>query len=184
VVLGGGPIGSAPINSFTSRPLSYDKPVALFGGDDAEAAPRIQVATFFERALIERLSGAPDELRTLDRRGFEQLVAELFDGLGYDVELTARTKDGGKDIIALSKREVEIRLLIQCKRPDIGNPVRVHTVRELLGVKVDDGASKAILATTTHFTPEARQFIERHKWSLEGKDFNGINDWISSYLKK
>ena len=38
-------------------------------------------------------------------RILEEMIAEIFSGLGYDVELTKRTRDGGKDIIALRKRD-------------------------------------------------------------------------------
>ena len=109
-------------------------------------------------------------------------VAELFNGFGYEVELTKRTRDGGKDVIAIRRKEVETRFLVECKRPDPGNPVGVSTVRELYGVKADDGASKAILATTTYLTPDAKLFIERHRWELEAREYDAIHEWISTYL--
>ncbi|MDP3589782.1 MAG: restriction endonuclease [Methylobacter sp.] len=142
----------------------------------------IEVASFVDRALLERLRQFPDDLRVIDRRKFEQLVAELFSGFGYEVELTQRTRDGGKDIIAIKRHEVDVRFLIECKRPDPGNPIRVGTVRELYGVKIDDGATKAILATTTYFTPDAKLFSEKHQWELELKDFEAIKGWIEHYL--
>ena len=144
----------------------------------------IQVASLFERVLIERLQRQPDDLRTMDRRRFEELIAELFFGFGYEVELTKRTRDGGKDIIAVKRAEVQTRFLIECKRPDPGNPVGVSTVRELYGVKVDDGASKAIIATTTYFTADAKAFSERHKWELETREFDDIHEWINKYLAR
>ncbi len=144
--------------------------------------PTIKVASFFERALIARLQQFPDDLRFMDRRRFEELVAELFVGFGYEVELTKRTRDGGKDIIAIKRREVDLRFLIECKRPDTSNKIDVGTVRELYGVKSDDPASKAILATTGYFTRDARLFFERHRWELEPKDFDSIQEWIGQYL--
>jgi restriction system protein len=118
----------------------------------------------------------------MNRRRFEHLVAELFNGFGYEVELTKQTRDGGKDIIAVKRAELDLRFLIECKRPDPGDPIGVSTVRELYGVKVDDGATKAILATTTHFTPDAVVFSERNKWELELKDYDAIKEWITKYL--
>jgi len=113
---------------------------------------------------------------------FEEIVAEIFSGFGYEVELTQRTRDGGKDIIAIRQTEVNLRFLIECKRPDPGNHVGVSVVRELYGVKIDDGATKAILATTTHLSNDAKLFIKKHQWELEAKEYNGILDWIKSYL--
>ena len=125
----------------------------------------------------------PDDLRVIDRRCFEELVAELFVGFGYEVELTRRTRDGGKDIVAIRRREVNSKYLIECKRPDPGNPIGISTVRELYGVKVDDGATKAILATTTYFTTDAKLFFDKHRWELEPRDFDDIHDWIDEYLR-
>jgi len=108
-------------------------------------------------------------------------VAFLFDNFGYEVELTGKTRDGGRDIIALQKKEVLTKYLIECKRPDPGNKIGIRPVRELYGVKVDEGASKAILATTSYFTKDANLFMERHKWELEPRDFDGVMDWIEHY---
>jgi restriction endonuclease Mrr len=145
--------------------------------------PILEVVSLFDRELIRQLSQEPNQLRTIGRRDFERLVAELFSGFGYEVELTQRTRDGGKDIVAIRRCEVETRFLVECKRPDPGNVIGVSTVRELYGVKSDEGASKAILATTTYFSPDARQFSERHKWELELRDFEAIHSWIRQYLQ-
>jgi hypothetical protein len=179
MIYGASPYGSAP---YGSEPLGLDFH-ATFNVDRVDTAPSIiEVASFVDRDLIEQLRKYPDNLRTIDRRLFEELVAELFCGFGYEVELTKRTRDGGKDIVAIRRREVETRFLIECKRPDPGNAISVSTVRELYGVKVDEGASKAILATTTYFSADAKQFFEKHRWELEPRDYHAVHDWISEYL--
>ena len=132
--------------------------------------------------LIRFFAARPDQLKTIDRRKFEELVAELFSGFGFEVELTAQTKDGGKDIVAVKRRPFHQRFLIECKRPNPGNPVTVAQVRQLLGVKHHEKASKAILATTTHFSCDAKLFLSEHHWELEGKDFDGLLEWIEDYL--
>jgi len=145
--------------------------------------PLIEVVSFVDRALIERLYRDPGELKVIERRRFEELVAELFAGFGYEVELTKRTRDGGKDIVAIKRREVDVRFLIECKRPDPGNPVAVGTVRELLGVKNDERATKAIVATTSYFTPDALQFEARNQWDLELRDYEGVREWLDYYMR-
>jgi HJR/Mrr/RecB family endonuclease len=175
------------VRSYAYGSRAYgDNPVGLsatFNLDEQTGSKSIiQIASLVDRALIERLQQYPDDLRVIDRHRFEQLIAELFSGFGYEVELTQRTRDGGKDIIAIKRSEIDLRFLIECKRPDPGNPVGIKTVRELYGVKVDDGASKAILATTTYFSPDAKIFSEKHRWELELKDFEAINGWIAKYL--
>lgn len=133
--------------------------------------------------LVKELAVTPERLKTIDRRTFEQLIAFLFEGFGYEVELTQQTRDGGRDIIAVKKVELSTKYLIECKRPDPGNVVGVRPVRELYGVKSDEGASKAVLATTTHFSKDAKVFMERHRWELELRDYDGIIDWITQYLQ-
>lgn len=176
-MLGFGALGSHALGEFP-RDFSHD-----FDLQDGESGSSIiETASLFERALIARLQEFPEDMRTMDRRRFEHLIAELFSGFGYEVELTKRTRDGGKDIVAIKRAELDLRFLIECKRPDPGNPIGVSTVRELYGVKADDEASKAILVTTTYFTPDAKAFSDRHKWELELRDYDAIREWISRYL--
>lgn len=177
MLLNGGPLNSAPLNG------SYL--LARFELESRkDSGSIIQISSLADRALIERLQKYPNDLRIINRRLFEEVVAEIFAGLGYEVELTKRTRDGGKDIIAIKKTEVNLRFLIECKRPDPGNGVGISTVRELYGVKIDDGATKAILATTTYLSPDAKIFIEKHRWELEGREYDGVLDWISTYLSQ
>jgi hypothetical protein len=144
----------------------------------------LEVTNGVGRALVDRLSKHPDELRTMDRRLFEEFVAELFHGFGYEVELTKRTRDGGRDVIAIKDAEAAVRYLIECKRPDPGKPLGIGAVRNLYGVLKDEQATKGILATTAFFTREARLFFDRHKWELEPKDYDGLLKWIKMYTKQ
>lgn len=143
----------------------------------------IDISSQINDKLIKHFAKHPNELKQINRRLFEELIAELFDGFGFNVELTKKTRDGGRDIVAIKSTEVNLKYLIECKRPDPNNVVGIRPVRELFGVKQDEKASKAILATTTYFSPDALQFFERNKWELEPKDFEGINNWIADYLK-
>jgi HJR/Mrr/RecB family endonuclease len=171
---GSGPFGSGPFGGEFEAAFDIEEPV--------QGESPLVVASRLNHALIARLHCDEHALRTLDRRFFEELVAELFQGFGYDVELTQQTRDGGKDIIAVRRREVDVRFLIECKRPDPGNPVRVSTVRELLGVKHSEGATKAILATTSFLSPDARVLVEKHRWELEAREYEAVREWIAAYL--
>jgi restriction endonuclease len=75
------------------------------------------------RRMIRNVKAEPRELLTLDSRQFEELVAELWRRLGYEIELTAKTKDNGRDIIAVRKVEASVRFLIECKRYSPSNKV-------------------------------------------------------------
>ena len=135
--------------------------------------------------IIEKIAINPRLIYDFDGYGFEKFMAELFDGLGYLVEQTTKTRDGGVDILAVKNIDnVSLRFLIECKKYSERKKVGVSLVRSLFGVKHHIGASKAIIATTSRFTKPAVDFAEAHKWDLELKDFDGIMHWINLYLKK
>lgn len=178
--LGSVPLGAGPAFAIGERIATFD----VAAPSEALGPSLIEVVSFVDRALIERMYRNPSDLRTIDRRHFEEVVAEIWSGFGYEVELTKRTRDGGKDVVAVRRREVNTRFLIECKRPDPGNKIAVSTVRELYGVKGDFGANKAILATTSYLTGPAQEFVDRHPWELEARDFEGLMEWIRAYLSR
>jgi hypothetical protein len=178
-------IMGAPDDWYLQPYYSFDVgfvPTTTYADFDDESNTIITVTNFVSKQLMCEIARHPKILQTIERRRFEELIAELFHGFGYDVELTGRTRDGGKDIIAVKNVDsINLRYLIECKRPEPGNPVAVSTIRELLGVKADDPATKALLVTTTDFTADARALIQRHCWHLEGKIYNDIVSWINNY---
>lgn len=120
-------------------------------------------------------------------REFEEIIAELFKQQGFDVTLTKRTRDGGKDIVAIQKdlMGLETSYFIECKRHSVDNKVDVGIVRELYGVHSEiGGPNKSIIATTSTFTTDAQKFVKekvRSNWEMDLKDINDVLDWISKY---
>lgn len=118
-------------------------------------------------------------------RVFEEMVAEMFRKFGYEIELTKKTKDGGKDIIALRKNgdKVTERLLIECKHWQA--KIDVNPIRNLIGVAVtqDELPTGVILATTSTFTEDAKELKMNPNISIELdlKDCNDILNWIGDY---
>lgn len=93
---------------------------------------------------------------------FEELVGVLLTRMGFQVETTKITGDGGIDIIAcLEKPLLRGRYLVQCKRFLLGNPVGAPSIREFYGaVRADHKAVKGIFITTSSFTEQAKEFAE------------------------
>ncbi|MGB7061542.1 MAG: restriction endonuclease [Candidatus Zixiibacteriota bacterium] len=145
--------------------------------------PILRISNRIWEELIEQFADHPEELHRLHPRKFEEMVAEMFRRFGYVVEFTSQTRDGGRDIVAIRYAEVNTKYLIECKRPEPGSKIGIRPVRELLGVKSDEGASKAILATTSYFTRDALCFFERNKWDLEPRDCDGVLSWVKEYLR-
>jgi hypothetical protein len=129
-------------------------------------------------SLLRAIARQPDDLYRLPPRRFEELVAHIFERFGYEVALTPKSRDGGFDIAAIRREETEVRLLIECKRYTPPNKVGRPVVQQVLGVLTDRRATKAIIATTSTFTGDARAFFEANKWQLEGRDRDGILKWI------
>jgi restriction system protein len=97
----------------------------------------------------------------LQPRYFEYLVERLYKSMQYETTLTPPQKDGGRDVIAISRRPGKSeKLLIECKR--YSKPVGVKIVRALLGVVSDEKVNKGVLVTTNNFTEQAKQLALRN----------------------
>lgn len=139
--------------------------------------------------LIFEISRDPKVLRELGSRKVEELVAGLIEDKGYEVQLTARTRDGGRDIIALKgKGELlaDEKYLIEVKHPEPEHPVSVGTVRELVGVGTVEPSTGLVLVSTTRFTRDAVELAAREvlRYRLSLKDYKDLMDWVEEYCKR
>ncbi len=134
------------------------------------------------KELIHFISKNPTAIYQIDPWKFEEMISNVFSGIGYVVETTQRTRDGGIDIIATKSLDsIPLRFLIEVKRYR-DKKVGISLVRSLYGIKHHIGASKAIIATTSDFTQPAREFHQAHRWELELKGFDDIFGWIKQYF--
>ncbi len=137
--------------------------------------------------LITALKEDDQLLSAITSRQFEEIVAEVFKSKGYEVELTKKTRDGGKDIIAIHTDSLDIRnkYFIECKYYAESNKISVDVVRALYGVKnTMDGPNKAIVVTTSTFTSDARKFVENEassSWDLSLVDREQLLQWLNEY---
>lgn len=132
--------------------------------------------------LLAYLAKNPATLHELHHRTFEALVARLFMDLGYEVELTPATRDGGVDIRAVrSDKAGPVLYVVECKHNAPHRPVDVGVVRNLYGVKNIERANVAVLATTSFFTPEALALQRSLGTELTLKDFSDLSSWLGDY---
>ena len=88
---------------------------------------------------------------------FENLVSNLFSGIGFETKQTRSSRDGGVDAIAFDSRPLlGGKIILQAKR--YKNVVGVSAVRDLYGTMINEGANKGILVTTSHYGPDAYTF--------------------------
>ena len=109
-----------------------------------------------EQEVLRAVSGALPELRTdMSPREFEELVADVYRGLGYEVELTQQARDGGVDIVASGDGE---RIAIECKRYGPGSSVGVRDVAVLHSAAMLRNATSAVFYNLEgKYTADARE---------------------------
>ena len=114
---------------------------------------------FIEESDVLSILDSRPNLMDLNPYEFENLVANLFNNLGYETKLTRSHKDGGVDAIVFDTRPVSGgKLVIQAKR--YRHAVGVSAVRDLYGTMVHEGANKGILVTTSGYGPDAFRFCK------------------------
>lgn len=124
----------------------------------------------------------PQKLYDLNPRKFEELIASILKDLGFDIELTKATRDGGRDIIAIIKKGITNYVTyIECKRYDITNKVGVGIIREVIGVHTLRKPEKSIIVTTSFFTKNAIQEAKLFDNKLELKDYNDLKSLLQKY---
>lgn len=125
------------ILSSTNEPL-YDIQNGILVSKNkiiTETKPIILDAT---HKLITSLTQQPGTLRNISSREFEQLLADLLRDMGWDVELTKQTRDGGSDILAYMNTDVgRLLCLVEAKHYREDRKIGVDLVRTLYGTLCD-----------------------------------------------
>ena len=133
-----------------------------------------------------RASGAENQagrqgmsLSALKPKEFEQLVAKLYEKMGFTVRTTPQSHDGGVDVVARRAMDIGVDyLIIQCKHyPDgsVGEPV----IRELMGTKqAQNEATRAVIVTSGKFSEGAIRLAQQFRIDL----VDGLS--LSALLKK
>ena len=167
---------------------TYEYWSAIFGQHSGFSADPVIYREAIPR-LLNKIHTSPSVLKgmpTQDWHVLERMVAEIFSRFDYEIVMTKKTRDGGKDVIALKKqggKTIE-RLLIECKHWK--DKIDVGAVRSLLGVAVTESEvpTGVLLVTTSTFTSDAQNMRinpEASPISLDLKDYKDILDWINDY---
>ena len=111
-----------------------------------------------EQAQRER-NLAAENIDSLTGVEFERVCKQLLEKMGFSVETTKVTGDGGIDLIAYNFQPLlSGKYIIQCKRyaGSVGEPI----IRDLYGVITSERANKGILMTSGVFTKQAQIFAD------------------------
>lgn len=149
------------------------------GNPPDELSTVIQLTT---NELIKFISKHPQKIYQIKPRQFEELIAEILASFGWEIQLTTATRDGGIDIIGISKDISGLRSswLIECKKYAPNKPVGVGVVRSIYGIQTDLKFSNILIATTSFFTSVAWKY-KSNRWDLELRDYKGVLEWINEY---
>lgn len=150
--------------------------------DDTSSNEAEVVITTIDEQIKTYFKKNPEKMYDLSPRKFEELVAAILKDMGFDVELTKATRDGGRDIIAhITNSVCSFLTHIECKKYAPENKVGVGIIREVMGVHQIRNATKSIIVTTGFFSKDAVKeaaLVENH---LDLKDFNDLKEWLQKY---
>jgi restriction system protein len=117
-------------------------------------------AVVASRYLRRRGDDGRQALHGISPRELEQLAGRLYTDLGYVCELTPRSRDGGRDVVAVRDAAGrQERRLIECKHYSGGVPVAAS--RALLGMVSTENATSGVLLTTGRLTAASRALAAR-----------------------
>ncbi|HEC61017.1 MAG TPA: restriction endonuclease [bacterium] len=154
--------------------------------DDTVLPPSIGI--YFKNtvaSLVLRLGPDPREWLALGPRRFEEILAKIWAGLGWETVLTPPSADGGFDIRAIrNERGIIMCYLIEAKAYDPARPVGIDVVRKLFGVVERERATRGILATTSHFTKGTIAENRALKYRLSLANFEKVFDWVIMYREQ
>lgn len=113
---------------------------------------------------VDALAGIdsrPDLLK-MDWYKFENLIRQLFEAMGLEVQVTRSSRDEGIDAVAYNKTDIVHRseTLIQAKR--YSKCVPANDVRALAGSVEEKRATAGVLVTTAWVSPETKAFAARN----------------------
>jgi hypothetical protein len=169
----------------TKEPQDFDRP-GILGPDglpireeDLQGSPIITDIISTNEKLLRMVRDDPATMYNLSPRQFEELVAELLDKQGYEIELTPPSKDGGFDMYAARKDGLgEFLYLVECKRYAPVYPVGVGVVRALYGVVQKMKATAGIVVTTAQFTRGAKEFQQSVSYQIALRDYLHLQQWL------
>lgn len=138
----------------------------------------IVVAKTIDSAL-KSVAQDPSFLQQLSPRAFEEFIRDLFIRLGFEVELTQLTRDGGADLICMRDLHgIPLRMAVEVKRYKDTRPITVSLIRSFIGSNLQHRANKLVYITTSYYTQPARSFAAEyasHQLSL--MQYDHLREW-------
>ena len=144
---------------------------------DFRSNPDIEMLKYFLNNFshFSRISG----------HDFERLIGEIYRLLGYDIEYTKSTRDGGYDF-AIYKDSLELGkqlYIVECKNWS-AKKVGVQETRKLLGAVDQHKANQGLIWTPNTFTKEAKICALDSNNKISLRDKVALKKLIRKVIKK
>ena len=129
------------------------------------------------KEILENMAQG-ENLAAMDWEDFEHLCRQLFEKAfaesGAEVKVTQASRDQGVDAVIFDPDVLRGgKIVVQAKR--YTNTVDVSAVRDLYGAVINEGATKGILVTTSHYGPDAYGFAKDKPLTLlNGQELLGL----------
>jgi hypothetical protein len=127
-----------------------------------------------DRVQLHKLN-CYEKLFALEAFEFEREIAKLHEKLGYEVEQTKATGDGGKDAIMWKNKT---KYLLECKKYRTGNQVGRRDIQIFHSAILTDNAEGGFFVTTSDFSKEAREYVVDHKLNINLINMQGLSKLI------
>jgi restriction system protein len=151
---------------------------------DTEAEVRIIMREMTQR-LARLIAKAPGALAHVEWRDLERIVAEIFEGLGFQTTLTEGSKDGGKDVIlTCTVKGKAATYYVEVKHWRSSTRVGASAVEKLLEVVVREKKDGGLFLSTYGFTENAfSQLTTFDRRKLRFGDKDKIVTFCQTYVK-
>jgi restriction system protein len=106
--------------------------------------------------FAEEVARDPEMLDQLEWRDLERMIARILEGLGFKVDLTPASKDGGKDLVlSYLASQGELSAIIELKHWRSKKRVGAASVEHFLQVIVKEGRAGGLFISTSGYTSDA-----------------------------
>lgn len=148
------------LNSYMDAEVAYMPDDRIIGIE--------QCITIIEEKFIYNNKNVENYILNLKPREFELLIGSLYEHIGYEIEVTPATRDGGKDVIARINREDGNEVVyVECKLYKT-TKLNSNTVKAFLGTILKDNINRGVLFCTGYVNKRIKEYDSRIQiWTLE-----------------
>lgn len=141
--------------------ISEDNEEGPLSEIDLELNNKVTVAVkTLSRSLVLAIAENPELLRDIEWRDMERLVAEVFTGLGFEVELTSSSKDGGMDcIVSTDISNTRKSYAIEIKHWRSGKKVGSSSVEKFIHIIARENMLGGLFLASNGFSKSVCEFM-------------------------